>query len=116
MAASLAGIYLAYVFFMKDRPWSARLARTPVGAALRAFWHGGFGFDALYDRLFVRPYVEAARVNRGDFVDAVYDALAALARALYRALSRTQDGLLRHYAGAIAAGAVLIVALAVVLW
>jgi NADH-quinone oxidoreductase subunit L len=116
MAASIAGIYLAYVFFMKDRQWSARLARTRTGAALRAFWHGGFGFDALYDRLFVRPYVLAARINRGDFVDAVYDALAALARALYRALSRTQDGLMRHYAGAITGGAVLIVALAFVLW
>jgi NADH-quinone oxidoreductase subunit L len=116
MAASLAGIYVAYVFFMKDTSWPVRLAHTSAGAALRAFWHGGFGFDALYDRLFVRPYVEAARANRADFVDTVYDALAGLARALYRALSRTQDGLLRHYAGAIAAGAVLIVALAVVLW
>jgi NADH-quinone oxidoreductase subunit L len=113
IAASLAGIYLAYLFFLKDGRWPARLARSSVAAALRAFWHGGWGFDALYDRLFVRPYFEVARVNRGDFIDAIYGAAAALTRALYRALSRTQDGLLRHYAGAIAAGAVLIVALVI---
>jgi NADH-quinone oxidoreductase subunit L len=116
IVASLAGIYAAYVLFLKDRQWSARLARTSAGAALRAFWHGGWGFDAAYDRLFVRPYVEAARVNRGDFVDAIYGALAALCRSSYRALSRTQDGLLRHYAGAVAGGAALIVALALLLW
>jgi NADH-quinone oxidoreductase subunit L len=116
IAASLAGIYAAYLFFLKDAQWSARLARTSAGAALRGLWHGGWGFDAIYARLFVRPYVEAARVNRGDFVDAIYGALAALCRSSYRALSRTQDGLLRHYAGAVAAGAVLIVALAFLLW
>jgi NADH-quinone oxidoreductase subunit L len=116
VVASLGGIYAAYVFFLRDRQWSERLARTSAGNALRALWHDGWAFDALYDRLFVQPYVRLARVNRGDFIDAIYTGLGALCRALYHALSRTQDGLLRHYAGAIAAGAVLIVAAALLLW
>jgi NADH-quinone oxidoreductase subunit L len=115
-AASLAGIYAAYVFFLRNARWSEWLAATSAGAALHAFWRDGWGFDALYDRLFVRPYVYAARVNRGDFIDTIYSGLAALCRSLYHALSRTQDGILRHYAGAVAAGAVLIVALALFLW
>jgi NADH-quinone oxidoreductase subunit L len=115
-AASLGGIYAAYVFFLRNASWSERIAQTPVGAALRALWHGGWGFDALYDRLFVRPYVHAARVNHGDFIDTIYGGIAALCRSLYRALSRTQDGLLRHYAVAVAAGAVLIVAVTLLLW
>jgi NADH-quinone oxidoreductase subunit L len=55
-------------------------------------------------------------VNRGDFIDAIYTTLAALSRTLHAGLSRTQDGLLRHYAGAVVAGAVLIVAAALLLW
>jgi NADH-quinone oxidoreductase subunit L len=116
IAASLVSIYGAYLLFMRRREWSAQLARSAVGSPLRAFWHSGWGFDTLYDRLFVRPYVDTARANRNDFVDSFYSGLAMLCRSLYDGLSRTQDGLLRHYANGIALGAVLIVALALILW
>jgi NADH-quinone oxidoreductase subunit L len=116
IVASLGGIYAGYLYFMAHRDRAARLVQNPAGAALRAFWHGGWGFDTLYDRLFVRPYIAGARANRDDFVDRLYDGLAAICRALYAMLARTQDGLLRHYAHGIAIGAAIVVALALALW
>jgi len=116
VAASLGSLYGAYLLFLRHPQWSAALARSATGARLRAFWHGGWGFDTLYDRLFVQPYVRSAHANRRDFVDSLYSGLAASCRYLYDVLSRTQDGLLRHYASGIAVGAVLIVALALILW
>ena len=43
--------------------------------------------DWLYDRLFVRPVVWIARVNKADVVDSIYDGLASLAAFCYRVLS-----------------------------
>ena len=53
--------------------------------------------------------------NRRDFIDAFWEGLAAACRALYRALSSIQDGRLRRYADALAIGAVLIVAIVLLL-
>jgi NADH-quinone oxidoreductase subunit L len=87
----------------------------PAAGTLRRFLFEGMGFDRLYDRLFVRPYSRAARVNRGDFIDAIYVAAAALARGLNRLLGLFQTGRLRWYAGVMVAGAILVIAVVVFL-
>src|SRR5262249_40639232 len=99
--AFLAGLGLAAVY-----------VRRPLAASnpLRCLWSAGWGFDWLYDRLFVRPVVWAAHVNRGDAIDSIYDGVAATTKAGYRALALTETGNLRWYAAAIAGGAVLFVA------
>ena len=94
--------------------WAYRRRWAAMGAVER-FWSAGWGFDWLYERLFVRPVVWAARVNRGDVIDSIYDGLAAGARAGYRALSWTETGNLRWYAAGIAFGSVLFVALVIFL-
>jgi NADH-quinone oxidoreductase subunit L len=45
--------------------------------------------------------------------DLIYNAVAAASRGLNRLLSRTETGRLRWYAGGIAVGAVIILAIAV---
>jgi NADH-quinone oxidoreductase subunit L len=112
-AASLAGIGLAYLLYLRAPALPARLLASRPAAALRAFWQGGWGFDTLYDRILVRPYRWLARAWRADPLDAPYDGAAALSRLLYRGLSATQSGQLRHYAAAIAAGAVVVLFIAV---
>ena len=72
---------------------------------------GDWGFDWLYDRIFVRPILWFARINRGDFIDAIVHAVAAIAAALHGMLSHTETGRLRWYAAGIAFGSVLFVAL-----
>ena len=114
--ASLAGIFAGYWFFLRHRSWVDWLLHTRGGAALRSFWHGGFGFDTLYDRVFVRPYLALARTNRGDFIDSGYAVLVRLCRLAHRGLSASQDGQVRRYAGAIALGAVIVAALGVLRW
>jgi len=113
--AALGGIYLAYLFFLR-RPQLARsLSHARLGAALHRFWFSGWGFDWLYDHLLVYPYIWLARVDRTDVFDYIYQGLAALTRALWRGLSRTQAGMLRWYAAGVAVGAIVIIALVVVL-
>ena len=87
------------------------MVENPAGRVLHRFWFSDWGMDWLYDRLFVRPVVWIARVNKADVVDSIYDGLASLATFCYRVLSLTETGKLRWYAAWIAGGTVAFVAI-----
>ncbi len=109
-AASLLGIAIAYVLFLRRADIARRLAEAPRGRSLREFLFSGWAFDRLYDRVLVRPFAAAARVNRDDVIDSFYGGLASLARIFHEGLRLTQTGRLRLYAAAIAAGTIVILA------
>jgi NADH-quinone oxidoreductase subunit L len=111
--ASLGGIYLAYLLFLRSPGWLAELGQLPPAKALHRFWFADWGFDRLYDRLLVRPYVRWAQVNANDFVDGVYDGIARANRLVYQVLSWIQTGHVRWYAMGITGGSVMLIALAV---
>ncbi len=115
IAASLGGIILACLLFLGRRPFVEDLARTDLGGAVHRFWFAGWGFDWLYDLLLVRPFLWLAQVNRQDILDAPYRGVAQVSLWSYRALRSSQTGQLRWYATAIATGAVVIVAIALLL-
>ena len=106
------GFYLAYRMYLGTRERVTELAVTPSGRALHRFWFAGWGFDWLYERVFVRPVVWFAHFDQSDFVDAIYTGIGLLAKVCYWALSLTENGQLRWYAAAIAGGAVVYVAIA----
>jgi len=107
----LVGLYLAYVFHLKKRSLSDSLVANPVGRALDQWWFAGWGFDWIYDKVLVQPFIWAANVNKSDFVDAFYTGIGGVAEASYRWLSGTETGRVRWYATTMAAGSVLFVAM-----
>ena len=100
--------------FQRQRAYAESLARSAWARPLHRFWLTGWGFDWLYDRLFVRPVVWFARFDKDDLIDSLYQGIARLGERCHRLLSRTQNGRLRWYAMGISAGAV--VAIAIVVW
>ena len=110
---TIVGILIAYLLFLRRPGLVRRWFGAGAGARVRSFLHAGWGFDWLYERLFIRPFVWLARINRNDAFDAAYTGLAASATAAHGALARTQNGRLRLYAMAIAAGAIVIIAILV---
>ncbi len=103
IAAGLGGIVLSWF-------WYGRGANeVPKETALRALARGGWGFDALYDTLFVKPLYALARVNKNDIVDRLYDSLAHSVTALHKVSLRPQTGRMRWYVAAMLAGIVLMV-------
>jgi NADH-quinone oxidoreductase subunit L len=112
VAVALAGIGLAYVLFLRRRDLSDAMVRTPIGAAVSRFLFEGWKFDALYDRFIVGPFLWMASINRSDGIDRLYAGIARLNRWLHDLLQQTQTGHVRWYATVMAAGAVVIVALA----
>ncbi len=103
VAAGLTGIALAWIWYRKGAE------QAPASTPLRRWVASGWGFDALYDALFVRPLYALARVNRRDVVDQVYDAIAASLMVSHRLMLKTQTGRIRWYAASMAIGIVLLV-------
>ncbi|MGE5207063.1 MAG: NADH-quinone oxidoreductase subunit L [Chlamydiota bacterium] len=108
-AAFVLGLIIAYELYLRRRAASRPLTEYALGGAIHEFWYGGWGFDLLYDKLFVAPVVWFAQVDKRDFIDKFYDGLAALSRACYRALSLTENGRLRWYAASIVGGTVVFI-------
>jgi NADH-quinone oxidoreductase subunit L len=109
VAVVLGGVALGAWLYGSGQAQLGALADATT--ALRALWLRGWGFDALYDRLLVRPISGFAWRNRRDSVDGLCGLAVATARAGHTALSRTQAGRLRTALLVIAAGAVLVLIL-----
>ena len=109
------GIAAAYVFFLRSPERVRKWASGRWGAMLHRFAFSGCGFDWLYDHVFVRPFLALAEFNKDDFIDKIYAGIAAINVAAHRRLSRTQTGLVRWYMMGIAAGAVILLALVLLL-
>lgn len=102
--ASLLGIYLAYLLYFKK----SSFAESFSNSQLANFSYKGWQFDWLYDRIFVKPLVWLSEINKTDFVDKIYTAIAKATDFLNNLLSRTQQGRLRWYVMVLTAGVVII--------
>jgi NADH-quinone oxidoreductase subunit L len=111
----LLGIGVSYLFFMSKTFSVEKLMANPLAKRLHGFWFSGWGMDALYNFLFVRPFVFLARVNKHDLIDSVYALLVEISRIVHVMMARTQTGQLRWYALSIGGGVVILITLGVVL-
>lgn len=111
---ALGGVGLAYVLYVRKPALPGMVAGIRGMDALRRFWLSGWGFDWVYERVFVRPYVALTQLDKDDVVDSAYGGLASGTVAFHGALSRMQTGRLRWYMMGIAAGAAA--TLAIVIW
>jgi NADH-quinone oxidoreductase subunit L len=107
----LIGLYFAYLFHLQKRSLADTIVASPVGRTLHQWWFAGWGFDWIYDKAFVQPFIWAAEINKSDFVDAFYAGVARLTELFYRGLSQTETGRVRWYAMGMAAGSVLFIAM-----
>jgi NADH-quinone oxidoreductase subunit L len=112
---SVAGVYCAYIFFLRNRGIADIVLQSKTGTRISRLWFSGWGFNRVYDTIFVRPFLWMVRVNRDDFIDLVYSGAAWFTELFHRGLSITQSGRLRWYALAIAFGSALFIAMGVFL-
>ena len=111
LVASLAGIAVSWLLFMQAPQVPAALATNPATAWLGALWKNAWGFDWIYDRLFVRPFVWLSRIARNDPVDGAMDLVPTTLGGLSVLATATQNGNLRWYAAVAGAGLCLLIGL-----
>lgn len=109
-AIALAGILLAALLFLGKRRFVSALAKSAPGRFFGTWWYHAWGFDWLYNWVFVKPYLAITRLLRSDPIDKAILIVPILARAGNLTLSLTENGRLRWYAASIVGGAVLLLA------
>jgi NADH-quinone oxidoreductase subunit L len=115
MAAALGGLVIGALLFTGERRLVTRMRESAIGAGLAHWWTHGWGFDALYDLIFSRPFLWIARLIGRDPIDRVWSVVPAVMRAGNGLSTSRQTGSLRGYAVAMALGvAVLLMTLMVI--
>ena len=115
IAVPLLGIALSYLFYGSRTLSVERLMSNTIAQGLHKFWFAGWGFDGLYRRLLITPYVWLAAVNKRDVVDTAAGLLVTLSEAGNSLLTRSQSGSLRWYILSVVGGTVLLITLGGVL-
>jgi len=110
---SLTGVYLAYYFYVKKPELAEQVKQSLDG--MHYVWFNGWGFDSLYNALFVRPFVFLATTNKADVVDKGYSVIVWIAEFFNSVFARAQAGILRWYVMGIVVGAILIITLGLLL-
>jgi len=111
----ILGIAAAWFIFVKGMINTDKLTSSGIGKYLHRFWFTQWGMDWLYDRIIVAPYTGLARLNKNDFIDALYNGIARMTLFLHGLVSDTQTGQLRWYSITLACGLLLLVSIGVLL-
>ena len=109
-AIAIIGIVLAALLFLGKRRFATALAQSAPGRFLSAWWFAAWGFDWLYDKLFVQPYLLLCRLLGRDPIDRSIGLIPFLVRGGNALLASSETGQVRWYATSIAGGAVLVLA------
>lgn len=101
---ALTGIYVAYMIYYKKPELSVSFSHS----RLNKFFEKGWGFDILYDTLFVKPVVWLSEIDKNDIFDWLNIGLARLVIAGNKLIGITQNGNLRWYLMSFVIGIALI--------
>jgi NADH-quinone oxidoreductase subunit L len=105
---TLCGVYAGYYLYYRNTHLIEHWEEKPALLAVRNFLFDGWGFDRLYNTLFVKPFVFLTNLNKADFVDRFYNGIAAGSRQLNRLFSLSQNGSLRWYVAGVLVGILFI--------
>jgi NADH-quinone oxidoreductase subunit L len=86
-------MYFAYLIYFKNQSLSEPYSHSGINKFLEKGW----GFDKLYDTLFVKPIVWLSLIDKNDFFDLWNIGLSRLTLLFNRLLSITQNGKVRWY-------------------
>ncbi len=115
VGVALFGILVGVILFAFKYEAVKKLANTPFGAGVAHIWRNAWGFDALYNLVFVKPYLFIARLLGRDPVDNAWTVLPAVVKAGNSFSTKRQTGSLRGYAAAITLGAVILLMILIVI-
>ncbi|HFK2005310.1 TPA: NADH-quinone oxidoreductase subunit L [Pseudomonas aeruginosa] len=107
-AIAIAGILLAALLFLGQRRFAGALAKSAPGRFFGTWWYHAWGFDWLYDKLFVKPYLLLCQLLGRDPIDRTLGVVPFSVRGGHNLLSLTENGRLRWYAASLVGGAAIL--------
>ena len=114
IAIALTGLVVGVVLFAFAYKAVQAFAATCFGAGLVNICRNALGFDALYDIVFVKPYLLIAKLLGRDPIDSFWLVLPALVKGGHSFTSSRQTGSLRNYASSMAFGIIVLIMILIV--
>jgi len=108
---AISGILLAAALWLGKRTLVTSIAKTAPGRFFSTWWFHAWGFDWLYDQIFVKPYLAIAKLLQRDPLNSMMNIPAVFARVGNRGLALSQNGQVRWYVASMGLGAVVVLAL-----
>ncbi|ADM99263.1 NADH-quinone oxidoreductase subunit L [Dickeya dadantii] len=108
---AIAGILLAAALWLGKRQLVTSIANSAPGRFFSTWWFHAWGFDWLYDKVFVKPYLAIATLLQRDPLNALMNIPAILTRWGNRTLIVSENGQVRWYVASMGVGAVVLLAL-----
>ena len=111
---AVVGILIAAALWLGKRQLVSRIANSVPGRFFGTWWFAAWGFDWLYDKVFVKPYLGIAWLLQRDPLNAVMNLPALVSRIANKGLVVSENGYLRWYVASMSVGAVVVLALMLV--
>ncbi|MFD1260176.1 NADH-quinone oxidoreductase subunit L [Entomomonas asaccharolytica] len=108
---AITGILLAAALYLGKRSFVTKLSESAIGRFFSCWWLNGWGFDWVYDKLFVKPYLFITTVLVKDPFDKAIGFLPLLVRGGNKLMTLTETGRLRWYALSLVGGAIVLIAI-----
>ena len=112
---TVLAIYSGYQLYYRSQTMIDTWKQSSTMMGIRNFFFKGWGFDQLYDTVFVKPFLFITRINQADVFDKLYNGIAKANQALNRLLSLSQNGSLRWYIAGVLIGILFILTLQLLL-
>jgi len=112
---ALVGLLIASGLWLGKRTLVTALANSTLGRMLNKLWFNAWGFDCLYDKVFVKPFLGISWLLKRDPLNALMNIPAILARFAGRGLLVSENGYLRWYVASMSIGAVVVLGLLLIL-
>jgi len=111
LLATAFGVYTGYALYYRQSNLIAQWKQSGFMMSIREYFYRGWGFDQLYDVLFVKPFLFITKINKADLFDSFYNWVARQHRQLNRLISVSQNGSLRWYIAGVLIGILFILTL-----
>ena len=112
---ALGGLAVGIVLFAFAYNTVKGFARSTLGAGLVNICRNAFGFDSLYNLVFVQPYLLIAKILGRDPIDGLWLLLPAIVKGGNKFTSARQTGSLREYASSMSLGVVVLLMILIVI-
>ncbi|WP_338557231.1 NADH-quinone oxidoreductase subunit L [Erwinia sp. E_sp_B04_7] len=108
---AIVGILLAAMLWLGKRTLVTSIAQSAPGRFFSTWWFAAWGFDWLYDKVFVKPYLFVAWALQRDPLNGMMNLPALFSRLANKGLVVSENGYLRWYVASMSVGAVVVLAL-----
>ena len=108
---AVAGLIIAAFLYLCRRSIVNAIAKSAPGRFLSTWWYHAWGFDWLYDVVFVKPFKGIAWLLESDPVNSLMNLPAHISSWANKGLVVSENGQIRWYVASLGLGAVLILAL-----